>query len=159
MPRRSDGGAAHSIALLSPRIPAALAHDTLRELAVRGIGHQLEHALLAGLWPVLPLRPRAVIQELLVGPAQQARGGALLISQRAPEVADLAGHGRAERESQPDLGTHSPDPSRIAGSTGVDHRPLDRYRQAREGHTDRKRVAQGQTAALAAAPTAATDTD
>src|SRR5699024_7464747 len=93
MPRRSDGGAAHSIALLSPRITAALAHDTLRELAVRGIGHQLEHALLEGLWPVLPLRPRAVIQELLVGPAQQARGGALLISQRAPEVTDLAGHG------------------------------------------------------------------
>src|SRR5699024_1282250 len=130
--------AAHSIALLSPRIPAALTHDALGELAVRGVGHLLEHALLEGLWPVLPLRPRAVIQELLVGTAQQARGGALLISQRAPEVADLAGHGRAERESQPDLGTHSPDPSRIAGSTGVDHRPLDRYRQAREGHTLRE---------------------
>src|SRR5690625_4705258 len=117
---------------LRPGIPAPLAHNSLRQLAVGRVRHQLQDVLLERLRTELRLGPRTVIEELLVRTPEKPRGLTMLIGEDPSEVADLTGHSRAKREGEPDLGTGCPDPTSTTACERIDHRPLDRNRQRRE---------------------------
>ena len=106
MPRGRDRRTTHLVALLRPGVPAALTHDALGELAVGGVGHQLEHGLLERLLTEFLLGLCPVVQQRLVGAAKQTRRRAVLKAQGAPKVPDLAHHARTQLQRQPDFGSH-----------------------------------------------------